>query len=184
MKDTIHLPIANRKSVLAFENKVLNDTDIEKLFEAARWAPSSYNDQPWRFYYASRKDAESFSNLISCLAPPNKEWAQNASIIVISTAQKHLTLNGKKNTYAKHDTGLATANLLIQAESMGLASHPMGGFDRDKVRDVLNLSDDYIPVAAIAVGVYGNFDNLSEENKKRERMPRERKPLDEVAVKI
>ncbi|MFP4557728.1 MAG: nitroreductase family protein [Bacteroidales bacterium] len=184
MKAKIHLPIANRKSVLAFDATVLKDSDIRKLFEAARWAPSSYNEQPWRFYYASRDNAESFSKLASCLVPPNKEWAKNASMLVITTAKKHLALNGKKNGYAKHDTGLATANLLIQAESMGLATHPMGGFDRDMARTILNLNVDYIPVAAIAVGVYGNFDSLSEENKKREIMPRERKPLDEVAVKI
>ena len=184
MSNKIIEPIVNRKSVLAFDTKSVSLEQLNSLFEAARWAPSSYNEQPWKFFYASKDDNESFTKIINCLAPPNKEWAKNASVLIISTAKKELTLNGKLNSYAMHDVGLATANLLLQAQAMGLASHPMGGFSKDKARDVLNLSNDYDPVAAIAIGYHGDYELLSEDNKKREGMPRQRKPIDEVAMKV
>jgi nitroreductase len=184
MIDKIHNSIANRYSELAFEPKSISKSDVDLLFEAARWAPSSYNEQPWRFYFASRDNKESFEKMLSILVPGNSEWAKDASLLIISTAQKHLSLNGNDNAYAKHDTGLATSNLLIQAESMGFATHVMGGFDREKARNILDFPESTIPVAAIAVGYHGDKSKLSEANIKRANVPRKRKPVNEIAVEI
>lgn len=184
MNNNINSSIAKRRSALAFLPKALTSEQINNLFEAARWAPSSFNEQPWRFYFASREKIESFDQLLSVLAPGNSEWAKNSSLIVISTAKTKLSLNGKENGYAKHDTGLATSNLLIQAESMGLASHVMGGFDRDKAKDILNLDEDTIPVAAIAIGFHGDLSSLSESNIKRATAQRVRKSIEEISFEI
>ena len=168
MSHKIKNNIANRKSVLAFDPKPIPYAEIELLLEAARWAPSSYNEQPWRFYYASRNNKDAFNKLLSCLAPGNSEWALDSSLLVISAAKKSLTLNGNDNAYAWHDTGLATTNLLIQAESMGLATHVMGGFDKEMASKILNLTNDFVPLTAIAVGYSGDISKLSESNQKRE----------------
>ena len=172
--------ISNRKSHLAFQQKELTQTQISLLFESARWAPSSYNEQPWRFFYASCSDSQSFGNILSLLAPANAEWAKNASLLIISTAKKQLTLNGNQNAYALHDTGLATANILVQAEFMGFATHVMGGFDKEKAKELLKLTDDFIVVSAIAVGYIGDISTLSESNRKRATSQRVRKPYDEI----
>ncbi len=184
MIDKINENISSRKSILAFEPKILSSTEINMLFEASRWAPSSYNEQPWRFYYASRENMESFEKMLSILVTGNSEWAKNASLLILSTARKHLTLNGKENGYAMHDTGLATSNLLIQAESMGLATHVMGGFDRDKAKEIYDFDENTILVSAIAVGYHGDISTLSESNQKRANAERKRKPLAEIAIEI
>jgi nitroreductase len=184
MESKVLSHISNRKSELAFEPKILPQAEIDTLFEAARWAASSYNEQPWRFYYASRDNQQLFEKALGVLAEGNQEWAKNASLLIFSVAKTELTLNGNSNGYAMHDTGMATANLMIQAESLGLASHPMGGFDRDKVKEIAGLTDGYKPVAAIAVGYKGDYNNLSDNNKKRVLAPRKRKDLGEIALKI
>lgn len=184
MSHKINNTIVSRKSALAFEPKTLTSNEINLLFEAARWAPSSFNEQPWRFYYASRENMESFEKMVSILAPGNSEWAKNSSLIIISTAKMHLSLNGNENGYAKHDTGLATANLLIQAESMGLATHVMGGFDREKAKLVLNLDEDTAPIAAIAVGYHGDISTLSESNQKRASAERKRSSIEDISFMI
>jgi nitroreductase len=176
--------IIDRKSTLAFKPVELQHDQIDPLFEAARWAPSSYNDQPWKFYFALRTNTDNFKSLLSFLMPGNIEWAQNSSIIIISTARTFLSLNGKENIYAMHDTGMATANLLLQAQSMGLATHIMGGFDRDGVKKHLGLTEGWIAVTAIAVGYPGDKSLLSEVNLKRANAPRVRKPLEDIAQQI
>lgn len=176
--------ISNRRSALAFEPKPISDSEIELLIDAARWAPSSFNEQPWRFFYASRSNEESFNKLLSTLAPGNSEWAIDSSLLIITTAKKTLTLNGRDNGYALHDVGLATANLLIQAESMGLVTHVMGGFDKDVASTVIGISDDYIPVSTIAVGYSGDISKLSESNQKRAKAERRRKGIDEISKRI
>jgi len=184
MNSHIHEPIVNRRSVLAFNAQIVSDEKINLLFEAARWAPSSYNEQPWRFFYASRSNPEAFNNILSSLAPANAEWAKNSSLLIITAAKKRLTINGKENTYSMHDTGMATANLLIQAETMGLASHVMGGFDKSTAIELLNLSDGYTPVAVIAIGYPDDANQLSDANRKRENAPRQRKQKEEIAIEL
>jgi nitroreductase len=176
--------IIDRKSTLAFSSVELQHDQIESLFEAARWAPSSYNEQPWKFFFASRTNTDNFKRLLSFLMPGNIEWAQNSSIIIISTARMYLSLNGKENIYAMHDTGMATANLLIQAQSMGLATHVMGGFDRDGAKKYLSLTEEWIAVSAIAVGYPGDKNLLSEANLKRANAPRVRKLMEDIVQEI
>ena len=177
-------PIAHRLSELAFEPKDIDNKTVEILLEAARWAPSAHNEQPWRFFYATRNNPKSFNSLLSLLAAGNREWAKNSSLLIITAAKKVLSHNGNTNAYAEHDTGLATANLLIQAEAMGLASHPMGGFDKNEAVKLLNLDDDYKPMAAIALGFKGDRLSLSESNQNRIAKPRVRKNLNEISRKV
>jgi nitroreductase len=176
--------IVNRRSALAFSSQMVSEENIRLIFEAARWAPSAYNEQPWRFFYASRSNFDSFKKLIACLVPANAEWAASSSLIIISTAKKHLTLNGEENGYALHDTGLATANLLIQAEAMGMVTHVMGGFNKEMAARALNLPNEYFPVAAIAVGFSGDVNQLNTFNKKRAMAPRQRKEGEEIAIEL
>jgi nitroreductase len=176
--------ILQRRSAMAFEPKEMSKDSLEILFEAARWAPSAYNDQPWKFYFAHRSNPVGFEKLLSLLVSANREWAQNASVIVISTARTVLSLNGKENFHAMHDTGIATANLLVMAQQHGFVTHVMGGFDRNRAAEVLNFSSNEIAVAAIAVGFAGDENLLSEANRKRANNPRQRKPLLEVAVEV
>lgn len=176
--------IVNRRSELGFEPKALSQEHIDTLFEAARWAASSYNEQPWRFYFATRENPALFSKALDTLAKGNREWAVNASILIFSVAKMVLSKNGKPNDYALHDTGMATANLMVQAEALGLASHPMGGFNRDKAKELLGITDDATPVAVIAIGFAGNHDNLSDGNKERLLAPRQRKGINEIAISI
>lgn len=184
METKLIAPIANRLSELAFEPKVIDGEIVEILLEAARWAPSAHNEQPWRFFYATQDDPESFNRILNLLAAGNREWAKNASHLVISAAKKVLSHNGNINAYAEHDTGLATANLLIQAEAMGLASHPMGGFDKEEAVKLLNLKDDFKPMTAIAIGYKGDRTTLSENNQNRINKPRVRKNLNEISRKV
>ncbi len=176
--------IYKRRSAMAFEPQILPNETIEKLFEASRWAPSSYNEQPWRFYYVNRINTKLFNDLVSFLAPANAEWASNSSLLVFSVAKKQLTTNGKPNFYALHDTGMATANILVQAEGLGLVTHIMGGFNRDAVGIYLNLSSEFEVVAAIAIGLAGNIELLSEPNRKRVTSERVRKPLNEIVFSL
>jgi len=177
-------PILGRKSVFAFDPKPLTHSQIDTLFDAARWAPSSYNEQPWRFYYASRATPESFLRLLSTLMPPNRKWAKDASLLVVSAARKISGVTGKENLYAIHDTALAEANLMLQAQHMGFVTHPMGGFSHSKVRDVASIPDDYHVVAVLAVGYQGDEATLSPELLKRATAPRERKPLVDLAMEL
>jgi nitroreductase len=177
-------PIANRRSVLAFNSQIISDESINLIFEAARWAPSSYNEQPWRFYYASRSNPEAFNKILSSLAPGNAEWAKDSSLLIITVAKKHLTINGKENTYSMHDTGMATANLLIQAQALGLVSHVMGGFNKSVANELLNLSDEFIPLTVVAIGQQGDIAELSDSNRTRENAPRQRKQKEEIAIEL
>ncbi|HOP04992.1 MAG TPA: nitroreductase family protein [Tenuifilaceae bacterium] len=180
----INKTILNRKSEIAFEPKPITQEQISLLFEAARWAPSSYNEQPWRFYIASRANMAAFESMLSILAPGNQEWAKNASLLIISTAKKNVTRNETENFYALHDTALAEANLVFQAESMGFSTHIMGGFDKNFAKQALSIPDDFIPVAAIAVGYKGTIDNLSPSNRERATAERVRKRIDEILVEV
>lgn len=180
----INTLISSRKSELAFNPIAIPGEPVKLLFEAARWAASSFNEQPWRFYFASRDNQQGFAKLLNILAPGNREWAQNASLLIISTAKRNITRNGNENFYALHDTALAEANLLLQAQSMGLATHVMGGFDHDAARTELNIPVDHIPVAAIAVGYPGDIESMSPAIQQRASRPRQRKQVEEFVVEV
>ncbi len=175
----IHELLARRWSPRAFLEKSVSLDVLGGLFEAARWAPSCFNEQPARFVVARKEDREAFGRLASCLVDGNA-WAKQAPVLVLSVTRLHFTRNDKPNRYAFHDVGLAAENLVIQAESMGLRVHQMAGFDQERAREVLGIPDGHDPVAMIAIGYPGEPDALPDALAERERAPRTRRPLSET----
>lgn len=173
-----------RKSVFAFSDKVIEDEKIKSLFEAAQLAASSMNVQPWRFIFAKHEEPE-FQLILNTLAEGNQKWAKNASLLVLSIAQVEYTFNNTvyKNSYAWHDTGMANAHLMLQATSIGIATHPMGGFDHKKASENFELPKEYQPVLVIAAGYKGDESILPKDLSKRQSAPRNRKPINEVVFK-
>jgi nitroreductase len=176
--------INKRRSGYAFADKDIEPEKLEALFEAAHWAPSSRNIQPWRYIYASNSDPE-FQLLLNLLFEGNQRWAKNAGVLILSLAQTKYRFKDeiRENKHGWHDTGLANSLLIIQAVSMGLLTHPMGGFDSNRARNDLNIPPEYDPVAMIAVGYQGDDSKLPEDLSNRLKAPRTRKPLEEIAFK-
>jgi nitroreductase len=185
MHSAILEAIRRRRSYFSFRPEPLSDEQMLNILEAGLLSPSASNNQPWRFHYALRGTA-GFALLLGCLDEGNQVWAKDAGALVISAARVRYTYKDRKldNPYAWHDTGLATSMILVQASSMGLESHPMGGFSREKAREVLHLDPDLEPVAAIAFGWAGDPGVLTPDLLKRQTSPRRLKPLDEVLQKI
>jgi nitroreductase len=152
------------------------------LLEAARWAPSCFNEQPWRFLVFDESDPEAFERARACLAEGNA-WALKAPVLLISVARDNFAKNEKLNRTAQHDVGLATENLLLQAVELQLAAHAMAGFDVERARREFNIPDGYTVLAMIAVGnpYRGRLEDLGEKLRARELAPRERKPIGEIA---
>lgn len=152
------------------------------LLEAARWAPSCFNDQPRHFLVFDRSDAESLERARACLTPGNA-WALKAPVLMLSVARETFEQNGKPNRWAQHDTGLATENLLLQAVELGLAAHPMAGYDADRVRGEFGIPDGFTPIAMIAIGYpyRGKPEELDEKLRVKELASRDRKPVDKIA---
>ncbi|MCB9558143.1 MAG: nitroreductase family protein [Deltaproteobacteria bacterium] len=177
----LHPLIRDRWSPRAFSCQPIEDTALYSLLEAARWAPSCFNEQPWRFVVASRQDEAAFGKLLSCLNESNRRWAQRAGVLVLATASKSFARNGKPNRHALHDLGLAVAQLSIQATALGLRVHQMAGFSIERVRELYGIPDAFDPVTVIAIGYPGVPDDLPEDLRDRETQQRERKPLAEIA---
>ena len=174
----IHELIAGRWSPYVFDPKEVDKEKIWSCFEAARWAASSYNEQPWSFFVAFRSEPNRFDKLLSCLLEANQEWAKHASALVITVIAKHFTRNNKLNRVAMHDLGLAVGNLSIQASHLDLSVHQMGGIDLELTREKLQIPESHDPVTAIAIGYRGSeSDNAVLVEK--DQSPRERKPISE-----
>jgi nitroreductase len=174
----IHDLISNRRSTVLFSPKTLDSSIIKTLFEAARWSPSSLNQQPWRFIYAQEGDTF-YLDLLSCLLPKNQEWAKNAPLLIATIAQKISDYKDRENVYAWHDTAMAYANLVVQATSMGLSAHPMGGFDRDKTIQLLNIPERFEPVTFAAIGYKSTQEGFPDDLLNRENQERKRKEVHE-----
>ncbi len=173
----IHGLLARRWSPRALDpSRPLEAEKVLSLLEAARWAPSSGNEQPWRFLVFDSRDPESLEAARSCLAEGNA-WAKKAPVLLLSVASELISRNGKPNLLARHDVGLATENLLLQATEMGLAIHPMAGFDAGRARELFRIPEGCAPLAMIAVAYPGDPADLSEETRKRETAPRTRRPV-------
>ncbi|MEP7355232.1 MAG: nitroreductase family protein [Acidobacteriota bacterium] len=173
----IHELLKRRWSTRAFTKQPLTDQELARLFEAARWAPSSGNGQPWSFILAKKEDTAAFETLASTLVPGNA-WAREAGALILSVA----TLDrapGKPNGHAWHDLGLASENLALQATAMGLGFHMMGGFNAQMARELLHIPDRWDPVSMMAVGHPAPSDTLSEALLIKETSPRQRKPIEE-----
>jgi nitroreductase len=168
--------IKNRWSPRSFSDKVISEKDLHTIFEAAGWAASANNEQPWQYYYASNGN-EGFVPIADTLFEGNKTWAQHADVLIVAVARKTYEANQSENVTALHDLGMANAHLLLQASHLGIYSHMMGGFDHKKISGVLNLTDDQEAVAIIALGYLDEANKLEEPFKTRELTPRVRKPL-------
>ncbi len=151
-----HDLLSARWSPREFANRDIDDDTLRSLLEAARWAPSCFNEQPWRFVVGRRQDGDTHARLATVLVDRNREWAQHAPLLVLSAASMTFARNGKPNRHAFHDVGLAVATMTVQATSMGLAVHQMAGFDRDAARTAFAIPDDVEPVAMIAIGYYAD----------------------------
>lgn len=148
----IHDFLSQRWSPRAFASRPVEPEKLAQLFEAARWAPSSYNAQPWSFILATRKDAESYTRLLSTLVEPNREWAQRAPVLILGVAKLDFNHIARPNRHALYDLGQAVANLTFEATVLGLSIHQMGGFDPHLARELFAIPEGYEPVAVLALG--------------------------------
>jgi nitroreductase len=176
----IHELIANRWSPRAFADKPIAATELASLFEAARWAPSSMNEQPWRFIYALKGEL-AHDQIVNGLVDSNKIWAKEAPVLLITLIKKNYSRNGKLNASAAHDLGLAMGNMNAQATHLGIALHYMGGIIPDKLIASFDLPEDAEPKTVVSLGYYGEPDQLSDELKQRELAERQRNPIDAFA---
>jgi nitroreductase len=170
--------IRRRWSPRAYADKDVPAAELKRLFEAARWAASSSNEQPWRFLVGRRGDP-TYKKIFSALVEFNQGWAKSAPVLVLSVAKKTFTGKDQPNAYGLHDTGAATAHLALQATADGLHAHSMAGFDREQMRASFGIPSDYEIGSVTAIGYFGDPASLPERMQKTEVAPRQRKPLDE-----
>jgi len=173
--------IAERWSGRAYDPlTAVSNEDVASLCEAARWAPSCFGDQPWRFVVWNKfTDEKSWQQAIDCLAEGNQAWAKNAPVLVLAASVNTFTHNGSDNRWVGYDTGAASISLCLQATSLGLMSHQMGGFDSTKIKQLANAPEDITCWGMIAIGHPADLDKLNEEELERELKARERRPLSE-----
>jgi nitroreductase len=170
--------LLRRWSPRAWADKQISESDLKKVFTAAAWAASSYNEQPWRFV-VGRKGDETWNKIFNALMPMNQLWAKGAPVLFATFAKKTFSHNKTPNRVAQHDVGAASANLSLQATALGLHTHGMAGFDPSALRAAFAVPDDFDPVACWAIGYLGDIESLPEQFKKMDSEPRARKPLDE-----
>ena len=170
-----------RWSPRAFADKDVSNEDLKKIFEAARWAASSYNEQPWRFFLGRRGD-DTYKKILDALVEFNQNWARSAPVLILSVASNKFLHNGSPNQYALHDTGAATISIALQATALGLHTHSMAGFDHEKARKAFHVSADYNIGAVTALGYFGDPTTLHDQLRANEESPRQRKPLSEIVL--
>ncbi|UOQ74054.1 nitroreductase family protein [Hymenobacter cellulosilyticus] len=176
----VHELIRNRWSPRSFSPQPVAPETLGQLFEAASWAASAMNEQPWRYIYAHRADTEAFQKMVDCLMPGNQPWAKNAAVLILALAKTQYD-NGTPNGAALHDLGLANGNLILEATALGLHGHFMGGFHRDKVQEAFQLPETLQPAVIIALGYQAEAELLEEPFLSREKAPRQRKSVSEIA---
>lgn len=170
--------LRRRWSPVVFSEQPVEAEKLRTVLEAAAWAASSFNEQPWNFIIATKDNPAEFERLLSCIVEANQQWAKNAPVLMLSVAKLHFDRNGAENRHAFHDVGAAAATLAIQAGALGLFIHQMAGFDVAKAKEVYNIAEGYEPVAAIALGYLGDPQTQPENLKQRDLAPRQRKSLD------
>ena len=178
----IHELVANRWSPRAFGDRDVSPEVLRSLFEAARWAPSSSNEQPWNFIVATRSNAENFNKALEPLVEFNVNWAKHAAVLGFAVSQLAFAKNKAPNRNAQYDTGAAMALLCIEATARGLFVHQMAGFDPDTAREVFNIPAGFDAVAAFAIGYPGDPASLPQPLRDRELAPRTRKPIREFVM--
>ncbi|MBO2009241.1 nitroreductase family protein [Hymenobacter negativus] len=176
----VHELIRNRWSPRSFSAQPIAPDTLNQLFEAASWAFSAMNAQPWQYIYAHKADTEAFQKILDTLMPGNQPWAKNAAVLIIALANTRHE-NGQPNGAAMHDLGAANATLFLEATALGIYGHVMGGFDREKVRRDFNLPEELAPAVVMGLGYLGPAEQLQEPFLSREAAPRARKPVAEFA---
>ncbi len=169
--------LVRRWSPYSFAEKDVATEDLLGILEAARWAPSSYNEQPWRYILARRSDPAAFEKLLSCLVDGNQVWARRVPILLIGVAMLKFARNGKPNKAAAHDLGLAAGNMCVEATARGLFVHQMIGIVPERVRELYSVPEDAEPLTAVAIGHLGDGSNLPAALQERDRDPRARRPV-------
>lgn len=173
--------IATRRSPRSFDSsKAISDTDLIAILEAARWAPSAFNGQPWRFFVGKQGDA-TFMQILASLSEFNQAWAKNASALIL-VAAKTTKDDGTINADYQFDCGLAVAQMVIETHDRGLVAHQMTGFDKDKSRTNMNMASELVPVVTIAIGKQDVPEKLPPAMAEREVAPRGRKPLEDLVI--
>ncbi len=178
----IHEIIAHRWSPRAYDpHKTVSQAQIISLLEAARWAPSCFGDEPWRFIvWDKTQDAQAWKSAFDCVVPGNQDWAKDAPVLILICADTLFSHNQKPNRWGAYDTGAAAVSLCLQATSMGLVTHQMGGFDGGQAREKFAIPDQIDLLAMLAVGYEADIESLSDERKERALAPRKRSPLGEL----
>ena len=177
----IHNLLSERWSPRSFADRSIPPDTLGSLLEAARWSPSSRNQQPWRFVIAERhSNADGFARILSTLMEGNQLWAQHASVLLIAVIKPTLDHTRRANRYARYDLGQAMAHLSIQAMAVDLYIHQMGGFRREQAREVLAIPDEFEPVVSAAIGYLAEPSTLPQEIREQELAPRTRHPLSEL----
>ena len=175
----VHPVLNERFSPRAFSDRAITDAELELVLEAARWAPSSMNEQPWRFL-VTRKGGDGHAELLAALNPSNQVWADKAPVLILNLVHRTLSKNGQENYHARHDLGLATAQLTAQATALGMGLHILGGFNAEMVRTAFEIPDTYDLVSVIALGFPGDPESLPEHLQQRELQHSPRRPLSEL----
>lgn len=173
--------ILERWSPRAFADRDVRPSDLKVIFEAARWAPSSYNEQPSRFFVGHR-GSETYQKIFDALVPFNQDWARSAPVLILGVAKTRFSHNDTPNNYASHDLGAATALITLQAASMGIATHQMAGFDWVAAREAFAIPETYAIGSVMAMGYQGEVADLPEKYQAQEQAPRSRKPLSEIVL--
>jgi nitroreductase len=171
--------ILERWSPRAFADRDVSPSDLKIVFEAARWAPSSYNEQPWRFFVGHR-NSETYKKILDALVPFNQEWAKNAPVLILGVAKTRFSHNDSPNNYASHDLGAAMGFMTLQAATLGLSTHQMAGFDWVRARDAFEIPETYTLGSVMALGYHGELSALEEKFQAQEQSPRSRKALSEL----
>ena len=175
---SIHGLIVARWSPYAFDPRPVEPEKILACLEAARWAASSFNEQPWSFIIAPREQTEMFQTMLGCLVEANQDWAKHAGVLMLTVVSKLFSQNNKPNRVAEHDLGLAAANLTIQATSLGLHVHQMAGINPSVIKQTYKIPDAQEPISAIAVGYAADHARTADKAlADRDQTPRQRKPL-------
>jgi nitroreductase len=175
----VHELIAKRWSPYAFADRSVAERDLRSLFEAARWAPSSYNEQPWSYIVATNAQPEDYQKILSCLVEANQEWAKAAPVLALGVATLRFVRNGKPNKAAIHDLGLAAGGLLVEATARGLVVHQMIGIEPERARELFGIPEGSEAVTGLAIGYQGTPATLPEKLRERDQAPRRRKALNE-----
>ncbi len=167
--------IRSRWSPAIYSSRSIEIEKLLSVLEAARWAPSSFNAQPWSFLVARKEEPAEFARMLSCLVPGNVTWAQHVPVLMISVTKLRFDHNDNANRHAFHDTGIATGFLMLQSAALGMMAHGMAGFDAAKAREAFGIPESHEAVAAIALGYPGDEQGAPEELRKRnQRRPRRR----------